>query len=44
LPGPITPSRSKGIDFDPTIHAKAMADDDFIKSLISFDDDFNITK
>ena len=44
LPGPITPSRSKGIDFDPVIHAKAINDDEFIRSLISFDDDFNVTK
>lgn len=44
LPGPITPSRSKGIDFDPGIHAKAMNDDEFINSLISFDDNFIITK
>lgn len=44
LPGLITPSRSKGIDFDPAIHAKAMNDDEFISSLISFDDSFNITR
>ena len=44
LPGPITPSRSKGIEFDPMIHAKAISDDDFISSLIAFDDNFNITK
>lgn len=44
LPGPITPSRSKGIDFDPSIHSKAMNDDEFIFSLIAYDDHFNITK
>ncbi|MBA2404979.1 MAG: DUF455 family protein [Bdellovibrionales bacterium] len=44
LPGPITPSRSKGLDFNPATHAKAMNDDEFINSLITFDDDFNITK
>ena len=44
MPGPITPSRSKGIYFDPTLHAKAMNDEGFISSLIGFDDNFNITK
>jgi len=44
LPGPITPSRSKGINFDPALHAKAINDDEFISSLVSFDDNFNITK
>jgi uncharacterized ferritin-like protein (DUF455 family) len=44
MPGPITPSRSKGIYFDPTLHAKAMNDEEFISSLIGFDDNFNITK
>ena len=44
LPGPITPSRSKGIEFDSTLHAKAMNDDEFISSLVSFDDHFIITK
>jgi hypothetical protein len=44
LPGPITPSRSKGIDFDPALRARAMNDDEFISSLITFDDNFQITK
>ena len=44
MPGPITPSRSKGINFDPVLHAKAMNDDEFINSLIVYDDNFNITK
>lgn len=44
LPGPITPSRSKGIGFDSILHGKAMGDDEFMTSLISYDDHFNITK
>lgn len=44
LPGPITPSRSKGINFDSKVHAKAMGDDEFITSLINYDDSFQITK
>ena len=44
LPGPITPCRSRGINFDPKIHAKAMNDDDFIAALTNYDDNFNITK
>jgi uncharacterized ferritin-like protein (DUF455 family) len=44
LPGPITPARSKGLHFDPVIHGKAMNDEDFMNSLVSYDDHFNITK
>ncbi len=44
LPGPITPARSRGINYDAKIHAKAMNDDEFIQALSSFDDNFNITK
>lgn len=44
LPGPITPCRSRGINFDPKIHARAMGDDEFIAALTKYDGDFNITK
>lgn len=44
LPFPLTPARSRGIGFNPSLHAKAMGDDDFITSLIGYDDDFKITK
>jgi uncharacterized ferritin-like protein (DUF455 family) len=44
LPWPLTPARSKGLHFDPTIHARAIHDDHFIKSLVEYDDDFRITK
>lgn len=44
LPWPMTPARSRGIGFDPRLHLKAMGDEDFVKSLIDYDDDFLITK
>jgi hypothetical protein len=44
LPWPLTPARSKGIGFDPEIHKKAMGDEDFIKSLIKYEDPFRITR
>lgn len=44
LPGPITPARSKGINYDPAIHARAMNDDEFIHSLTHYDDQFSITR
>lgn len=44
LPYPLTPARSRGINFDPTVHARAMNDDEFIQSLTDYDDDFLITK
>lgn len=44
LPWPLTPARSRGIDFDPGLHARAIGDEHFIASLISYDDDFRITK
>ena len=44
LPYPLTPARSRGIGFDPKVHAKAMTDDEFIESLKAYDDDFLITK
>jgi hypothetical protein len=44
LPWPLTPARSKGIGFDPNLHGKAINDKDFVSSLVSFDDQFKITK
>lgn len=44
LPWPLTPARSKGISFDPNLHAKAVNDEEFISSLIHFEDQFEITK
>lgn len=44
LPHPTTPARSKGIGFDPKVHARAMMDDEFVESLKNYDDDFLITK
>lgn len=44
LPWPLTPARSKGIGFDPKIHSKAINDEEFVASLIGFDDQFKITK
>lgn len=44
LPWPLTPARSKGINFDPLLHEKAMGDEDFIKNLSNYEDPFRITK
>lgn len=44
LPWPLTPARSKGIGFDPETHRKAVNDQDFIESLVEYDDDFRVTK
>lgn len=44
LPWPLTPARSRGIGFDPSLHLKAVNDEHFISSLETFDDQFKITK
>ena len=44
LPHPLTPARSRGLDFDPTLHMRAMGDEDFLEHLIAYDDDFLVTK
>jgi uncharacterized ferritin-like protein (DUF455 family) len=44
LPWPLTPARSRGIGFDPGIHSKAMGDEDFIRELVAYQDDFKVTK
>ncbi|MBC7713474.1 MAG: DUF455 family protein [Rhizobacter sp.] len=43
LPGVMTPARSKGIHFDKEIRTKAGLDQDFISSLDSYRDEFNVT-
>lgn len=44
LPWPLTPARSKGIGYDPVLHAKAMNDDEFVQNLSHYEDPFRITK
>jgi len=44
LPWPMTPARSKGIEFDVNLHGKAIGDDDFVLNLSSFQDDFLVTR
>lgn len=44
LPWPLTPARSKGINYDEGLRQIAINDSDFIKSLSNFDDLFKITK
>ncbi len=44
LPYPLTPARGRGIEFDVELHRRAMSEDDFIKQLESYDDDYLTTK
>ncbi len=44
LPWPVTPARSKGIEFDSDLHLKAVGDQDFISHLSAFNDDFKVTR
>jgi uncharacterized ferritin-like protein (DUF455 family) len=44
LPWPLTPARSKGINFQSTLRLKAVGDSDFVHKLTTFDDQFKITK
>ncbi len=44
LPWPLTPARSRGIDFDVDLHRRAVGDDSFVKSLVAFEDPFKVTK
>jgi uncharacterized ferritin-like protein (DUF455 family) len=44
LPYPLTPARSKGIGFDPSVHERAMNDAEFTQRLDLYEDDFKITK
>ena len=44
LPWPVTPARSKGIEFDSELHLKAVGDNDFVKRLSEYNDDFKVTR
>lgn len=44
LPWPLTPARSRGLGFDPVLHARAMNDSNFIQKLVAYEDEFKITK
>ena len=44
LPWPMTPARGKGIGFDIGLHQKAMNDENFVKNLEAFNDDFMVTR
>jgi uncharacterized ferritin-like protein (DUF455 family) len=44
LPWPMTPARAKGIGFDPEIHQRALADQEFVDRLTAFNDDFRVTR
>jgi uncharacterized ferritin-like protein (DUF455 family) len=44
LPWPLTPARSRGINFDTKIHMRAMNDEEFVQKLVTYDDDFIVTK
>lgn len=44
LPWPLTPARSKGIAHDPELRKEVINDSDFIAELISYEDEFKITR
>lgn len=44
LPWPVTPARSKGIEFDGQLHLKAIGDSEFIENLSNYNDDFKVTR
>jgi uncharacterized ferritin-like protein (DUF455 family) len=44
LPWPVTPARSKGIEFDRDLHLKAVNDADFVEKLSDYNDDFKVTR
>lgn len=44
LPKPLTPARSKGIEFSAEAHGQAVMDDVFLEHLINYQDDFPVTK
>lgn len=44
LPWPVTPARSKGIEFDRHLHQKAVNDSDFVEKLSDYNDDFKVTR
>jgi len=44
LPFPLTPARSKGIQYTSELHMRAIEDADFIRTKDLYEDDFRITK
>ena len=44
LPSPLTPARARGKSFNEVDRLKAKMDKSFISELLSFDDNFNVTK
>lgn len=44
LPWPVTPARSKGIEFDARLHSRAVGDEEFVRELSSYNDDFRVTR
>jgi uncharacterized ferritin-like protein (DUF455 family) len=44
LPWPISPARSKGINFSSELHLKSINDKDFVERLSLYQDDFSVTK
>jgi uncharacterized ferritin-like protein (DUF455 family) len=44
LPWPLTPARSRGIDFNPELRKRANLDSDFLNSLLAYEDNFSITR
>lgn len=44
LPWPVTPARSKGIEFDSELHFKAVGDREFVDKLADYNDDFKVTR
>jgi uncharacterized ferritin-like protein (DUF455 family) len=43
LPWPLTPARSKGLSFNTTLRLRAIGESEFVTSLSSYKDDFEIT-
>jgi uncharacterized ferritin-like protein (DUF455 family) len=41
---PVTPARSKGIEFDRDLHEKAVTDKEFVENLSNYNDDFKVTR
>lgn len=44
LPWPVTPARSKGIDYDCDLHLRAIGDQHFVDNLSNYNDDFKVTR
>lgn len=44
LPWPLTPARSKGIGFDPSLRDHSVSDPNFLEELLSYQDEFRVTR